>query len=450
MLGFSASVYAQGGSIYGQVVSPAGYPVAFASVRICPTTSTGTPCTPLAANLWSDPQMTQPVANPYTTDGFGNFSVFVPPATYYIVQVSFISNQQPYTYAYIEAAASNAVATAAPQYTIPIYTAPGTATTLGEGFVSGNGQLRSDAAGGLYVPGPAIFYGTLAGTSITGTVINTTSIFEVNGTQIAAANLLNGVTGSGAIVLANTPTLITPILGVASATSLNTSGNIVDGGTLAVTGNATAPIFNAATGYQLGGAAPLNHILLGNGTNYVDATSVPASALPTFYYQTVAANAATQTQRPVLNFASRFTVTDSASPAETTVDLPTTVTAGSCVRCSITVDAYGRTTALSTGVSPGIDQWITFTSCVPANDGDNEICQGGPISWPISFADTSYFIDSCMVDDSSTYTNSPPPTAFVQVHLKTAGGFSYTLTDVKGSSAAFPYSWPVTCHGHHA
>lgn len=38
---------------------------------------------------------------------------------------------------------------------------------------------------------------------------------------LAAADLSNGVTGSGAVVLANTPTLITPVLGVATATSLN-------------------------------------------------------------------------------------------------------------------------------------------------------------------------------------------------------------------------------------
>lgn len=39
-------------------------------------------------------------------------------------------------------------------------------------------------------------------------------------TQPAAADLSNGATGSGAIVLATSPTLVTPILGVATATSL--------------------------------------------------------------------------------------------------------------------------------------------------------------------------------------------------------------------------------------
>lgn len=113
----------------------------------------------------------------------------------------------------------------------------------------------------------------------------------------------------------------------------------------------------------------------------------------------------------------------------------------------------------ATGISPngnancstpgGIDQWVTFTSCVPATDGDNQTCQGGPVAWPSAFADSSYYIDGCMVDDSGTYTASPPPTAVVQVHSKTTTGFSYTLTGIKGSSGPYPYSWPVTCHGHH-
>jgi hypothetical protein len=40
--------------------------------------------------------------------------------------------------------------------------------------------------------------------------------------QLAASDLSNGVTGSGALVLATSPTLVTPVLGVASATSLTT------------------------------------------------------------------------------------------------------------------------------------------------------------------------------------------------------------------------------------
>lgn len=51
---------------------------------------------------------------------------------------------------------------------------------------------------------------------------------------LAAADLSNGTTGSGLVVLATSPTLATPILGVATATSLN--GNTFTTGTYTLTG----------------------------------------------------------------------------------------------------------------------------------------------------------------------------------------------------------------------
>lgn len=50
---------------------------------------------------------------------------------------------------------------------------------------------------------------------------------ETSGATAAASDLSNGTTGGGAIVLANTPTLITPVLGVASATSLTFGGTVL-------------------------------------------------------------------------------------------------------------------------------------------------------------------------------------------------------------------------------
>jgi hypothetical protein len=58
----------------------------------------------------------------------------------------------------------------------------------------------------------------------------------------SSANLAAAVTdetGTGALVFANSPTLVTPTLGVASATSLTTSGNISVGGNATITGNLT-------------------------------------------------------------------------------------------------------------------------------------------------------------------------------------------------------------------
>src|ERR1035437_10157998 len=40
-----------------------------------------------------------------------------------------------------------------------------------------------------------------------------------------------------------------------------------------------APLFNAGTGFQIGGAAASGHFLVGNGTNYVDATALPTGTV---------------------------------------------------------------------------------------------------------------------------------------------------------------------------
>lgn len=53
------------------------------------------------------------------------------------------------------------------------------------------------------------------------------SIESSSGGVESAEDLTNGVTGSGQVVLDNTPTLITPNIGVASGTSLNLTGNLI-------------------------------------------------------------------------------------------------------------------------------------------------------------------------------------------------------------------------------
>src|ERR1035441_7485970 len=76
---------------------------------------------------------------------------------------------------------------------------------------------------------------------------------------------------------------------------------------------------NAKTGYLINGAGgTTGYALCSDGTYY----DTPCSFLASDFYQTLALNGTAQTQRPVLNFAPYlFTVTDSGSPAETTVGL---------------------------------------------------------------------------------------------------------------------------------
>jgi hypothetical protein len=81
---------------------------------------------------------------------------------------------------------------------------------------------------------------TLVGRATTDTFTNKTfdtagtgNSFKINGTAITA------VTGTGAVVLANTPTLITPVLGVATATSINGLTISTTTGTLSLANSST-------------------------------------------------------------------------------------------------------------------------------------------------------------------------------------------------------------------
>ncbi|MBI5465974.1 MAG: hypothetical protein HY974_01645, partial [Candidatus Kerfeldbacteria bacterium] len=123
----------------------------------------------------------------------------------------------------------------------------GTGTlTLGAGktlTVSDSTTLNTNAitlAGGeviTFSPTNALSLLTTAGTSVTlptsGTLYGTAT-GSITSAQLLAS--LSDETGSGAAVFANTPTLVTPILGVASGTSLALGGATIGTNALAVTG----------------------------------------------------------------------------------------------------------------------------------------------------------------------------------------------------------------------
>jgi hypothetical protein len=97
----------------------------------------------------------------------------------------------------------------------------------------------------------------------------------------SSANLqaaLTDETGTGSAVFSNTPTLITPILGVASATSLNSSGNQTIAGTgkqgyATGSGGAVVQLTSKATGVTLDKS---------NGQITMDAASLSAATVVSF------------------------------------------------------------------------------------------------------------------------------------------------------------------------
>lgn len=92
----SSNVYAQGGSVIRQVVSPdvpsgSGQPAANVPVRVCTSAATGTPCSPLVANIYQDQALTEPIGNPFSTDQNGNYQFFIGTGSY-IVQENPVPN----------------------------------------------------------------------------------------------------------------------------------------------------------------------------------------------------------------------------------------------------------------------------------------------------------------------------------------------------------------------
>ena len=86
VLALPSSAHAQGSRKDDIVLNRFGQPVAGATVRVCTSGATGTPCSPLAS-IYSDVSLTQPLANPLTSDGQGNYHFYAAPGRY-VIQLS--------------------------------------------------------------------------------------------------------------------------------------------------------------------------------------------------------------------------------------------------------------------------------------------------------------------------------------------------------------------------
>lgn len=77
---------AQGGYYEGFAISNAGRPLGGATINVCATTATGTPCNP-RSNIFSDVLLSVVKANPFAADSSGNYGFYAAPGLY-MVQIS--------------------------------------------------------------------------------------------------------------------------------------------------------------------------------------------------------------------------------------------------------------------------------------------------------------------------------------------------------------------------
>jgi hypothetical protein len=77
---------AQGSRKDDIVFGPSGHPIAGATITVCQSTATGTPCSPLAT-LYTDATLTVVAPNPFQGDGIGNYH-FYAPAGRYMIQIT--------------------------------------------------------------------------------------------------------------------------------------------------------------------------------------------------------------------------------------------------------------------------------------------------------------------------------------------------------------------------
>jgi len=141
-------------------------------------------------------------------------------------------------------------------------------------------------------------------------------------------------------------------------------------------------------GLQLHGTAPLNHLLLGNGTTYADSATLPPSLIPTPFYQTVQFANSSLPQQNRLNFNGSFTVNNNPGNQSTDIGLSATgVAPGAYTTPNITVGADGRiltAVSASSGIKNGSAIGCTTTPSSYSVCSVTVTWTGGP------FGDSNY------------------------------------------------------------
>lgn len=211
---------------------------------------------------------------------------------------------------------------------------------------------------------------------------------------------------------------------------------------------------NSNTGYQLNSAAPSNHVLCGNGTNYVDATTCGVNTgVTSFKTRTGAVTpAANDYGFSLLSGKLGNTQTDSTliypgtfNKAQIWDHTPTnsgcTTSAGQAL-ASASSDTAGNLTCTHIAVPTQIVQAVVFAACAAAAGTYNTCTVNG--TWPNAFPG-AYAITCSAIDANAGPGASTNESGIIYPYALTSSGFSVWVQNNRGSFTFTPSS--IQCIG---
>lgn len=176
-------------------------------------------------------------------------------------------------------------------------------------------------------------------------------------------------------------------------------GSVNITGSLIITGNITASVFNATTGFQIGGAATSGQYLRGNGTDFVSAvlngSDIAAGLVPILH-------GGTGTATPALVQGNDITITGTWPNNTISVSAQAGVTPGAYTSANLTVDAQGIITAVANGSSGPVITSVNLLTQTANVTATNLVASASAGTYLV----TVYLIVSQAASSSSTLPDS--------------------------------------------